>query len=77
MEITQVNNGFIVRVLEGDGFDLEKKGTVFQFKDSDFGVIEAAEEMLWFIIDYFGLSGSRYDEKRLVVRFEKGDKYEE
>ena len=77
MEITKVDNGFIVK---GDEFKEDPHPvniSVFQYKDGgDVGVLEAAQEMLWFIIDHFGLGGNRYDEKRLVVKFEKGDKYE-
>ena len=79
IDILQVDNGFIVNYLdyETESDEPVERALVFEYKDSTYGMIEAAEEMLWFIIEQLGLGGSRYDEKRLRVGFEKGDKYEE
>ena len=66
LTIERVSNGFLVRNEE----DLSV--TVFQEPDDDyFSIVEAGHGMLWEIIDFFGLYGSKHDAKRLAVRIEK------
>lgn len=38
--------------------------------------VENVQTLLYTIIEELGLSGSRYDEKRLYVEIKPGDKYE-
>lgn len=55
--LKKVENGYIVRTLEGESVHVELR--------------EALHE----IIDYFGESGSRHDEKRIYIVERPGDKH--
>jgi len=47
----------------------------YQFDKED-GQLDGAQEMLYDIIDWIGLVGSRHDSARLQVRVVHGDKHE-
>lgn len=66
MEIELANNGYIVKT--------ESESVVFEEDDDD--ELQATENLLWYLIEYCGKSGSRYDKERLRIVREAGDKYE-
>ncbi len=66
VEIVRIDNGFLIK-------DNEGKITVVEDKDDDEYL--AGEKLLWEIINFFNLEGSRYDKKRLSVVSMVGDKY--
>lgn len=63
-----------------NGYVLTKDPTT----DQDPQVIEIDDEeetkgfvnLLWAITEYFGMMGSRYDKKRILIKTVKGDKCE-
>lgn len=72
LTIERVANGFLIRNEE----DLSV--TVFEDKeDADFPDRESGYHMLWEIMDFFGLRGSKHDSKRLAVVFDEPGKKEE
>ena len=62
----KADNGFIVK------FDELEGSHTYVYKSTHEGVME----MLQDVVDDIGYRGTRYDEKRVVVRLEPGDKYE-
>lgn len=67
IEIKRVANGFSIKNNDGEV-------TVIEEKDDD--VVPAAEALLWHVIEFFNLGGTRYDKERVRVVREPGDKYE-
>ena len=66
LTIERVANGFLIRNEE----DLSI--TVFEDKEKeDFPDRESAYYMLWEILNFFGLRGSKHDSKRLSVVFDE------
>jgi len=65
-----VANGFTVT---------DDEGRVTVFEDNHDGPQEDDPEntrnLLCHVMDYFGLAGTRYDEKKVWVKIEPGDKY--
>lgn len=75
LTIRHVTNGFILQWKdELESGRLLPKSEIIQ--DDDYDEIKSGEELLWFILNYFGLGGSRYDRERLWVVRKRGDKYE-
>lgn len=62
--IDRVDNGYIVTLdpnVEGDP-------VVFQDKDNE---LETFQELLYYIMDYFGHAGSKHDPERIFVEIKK------
>ena len=69
LTIERVANGFLIRNEE----DLSV--TVFEDKENeDFPNRESGYHMLWEIIEFFNLRGSKHDSKRLSVVFDELEK---
>lgn len=71
VNISSEDNGFVVKFISGD----EKYTMVYQEKDNtEPSDIEHDKEhvhnMLWDILEYFGMSGSKHDKKRLYIKYE-------
>lgn len=71
VNISSEDNGFVVKFISGD----EKYTMVYQEKDNtEPSGIESDKEhvhnMLWDILEYFGMSGSKHDKKRLYIKYE-------
>ena len=66
IKISKVSNGYTLQPL---GEDYKDDGiTVYQQNDSnEFGELGAMFEVLYEVIQYFGVYGSKHDEKRLRV----------
>ena len=71
LTIERVENGF---VLEGDfKQDGGSYHMVFEEYDNEFGEIEAMQKVLFEVIEYFGLVGSKHDKKRIKVVIDEQD----
>lgn len=69
LTIERVNNGFLVRN------DEDSSVTVFEDKEkADFPERESGYYMLWEIINFFDLRGTKHESKRLSVVFEESEK---
>ena len=76
-EIERLENGFVVQFPnytdnEGQEYNLK---LVFEDDEEEFGRVESLGRVLWELVEYFGLLGSRYDKKRIRIELEPGDKY--
>lgn len=69
--IKRVENGYIVEY-----YDIEKENIVELVIEDKNDQLEATEELLWEILNYFGKAGSRHDKERLTIKRKPGDKYE-
>ena len=72
VNIKYANNGFIVKYKGGD----TEGEQVYQQKDDP--SLQGPEEnkehlvdLFWDIMDYFGMSGSKHDKKRLRITYEE------
>lgn len=70
--ISRVNNGFIVE--DKSNIEASPVTNVCQINEED--PTAAIEEVLWFVIEFFGELESRYSKERIVIKREPGDKYE-
>jgi hypothetical protein len=75
-----MHNGFVVTI---NSLDIEdnpcERTLVFEDKGGDsevYGDRHSFIGVCWELIDYFGLTGSRYDSERINIKLEPGDKYE-
>jgi pyruvate/2-oxoacid:ferredoxin oxidoreductase beta subunit len=74
MTIEMVSNGYIVQVYDDEGLCVTN--VIADKEDSVNESIEATQELLWRVLEWSGMSGSRYDKARLYVGLKVGDKYE-
>lgn len=66
LTIERVNNGFLIRNEE------DRSVSVFEDKENaDFPDRESGYYMLWEIIEFFCLRGTKHDSKRLSVVFDE------
>ena len=70
LKITRVENGYLL-----EGIFLESEEASFFVLEDEKDEMRSGEKLLWEVIEYFGLSGSRYDKERLRITREQGDKY--
>src|SRR3990167_6864714 len=68
MVIERVGNGWLLTTPEDSFFIAEA--------DEESKVHEAYMDLLWTVAEYFGLTGGRYDARRIRITTEAGDKYE-
>lgn len=68
--IEKVTNGLVVTTHTSD----EVEHVVFQESEDSKPPYKDVFELLWYLINTLGAYGSRYDEERLVVKYEPGDK---
>ena len=75
VQIVRVRNGYVCKYPDENGEGESHLETeVFSYDETD--ELKSGEELLWWIINHFGISGSRYDAERLTITREPGDKYE-
>jgi len=74
VEITRVHNGYVCRYPSSN--DVREFFETEVFSDDDADELASGEALLWMIIDFFSIGGSRYDAARLRIAREPGDKYE-
>ena len=67
IEIIKTNNGFLIK---------DNSGEVTVIEENSDNNSKAAEELLWSVIEFFNLRGSRYEKNRVLVTIEVGDKYQ-
>jgi hypothetical protein len=72
VEITRVGNGYICRFPRDEG---DPGWAAEVITDDEMDDLLSGQELLWWVLDYFALSGSRHDKERLTIRREPGDKY--
>lgn len=61
-----------------DGYMIEGSGDeIVVVADDDGDELESGERLLWEVMEYFGLYGSKHDAERLRIVREPGDKCEE
>jgi hypothetical protein len=73
-EIRTAANGVILRV-EHDGPDAATEEVVWQEREDD--EVEAFADFLRHLLDHYGPTTNRYSPKRIYIRVEPGDKYEQ
>ncbi len=73
IHIVRASNGFILTMPVDDEEAVNNKVVIAESEDDE---LSSGQELLWNIMDYFGLCGSRHDAQRLTITREKGDKYE-
>jgi len=69
IRIKKVSNGYQIWI---PAEDMEHIPTemVIEIPDTEFGELEAMRTLLYEIMEYFGVIGSKHDKKRLVVNIE-------
>ena len=72
LRIREVENGYVVEGEEDDEDGKEIGATItkqmaYQVREEDTEALQAFQDMLWEVIDYFGLTGSKHDPRRLSV----------
>ena len=64
MVVERVDNGFVASYLEEVDGEFEERRSCFEGKDDD---VEAFQRLLVFVTDYFGMTGSKHDKKRITI----------
>lgn len=72
LTITRCDNGFEISYWEDfeDEREPEKHRLVFESQDGDFGEETACVNMLFEIVELFGLTGNKHDAKRIIIKLE-------
>lgn len=74
LRITKGENGYRCNWLEDLEDDQAKiYETVFEEEESEHGEIEAFERLLWFIVEHFGMVGSKHDARRIRITTENNE----
>jgi len=73
--INRAGNGFRMNWEEEgeDGMTLHQEEVI---QDDEQDELHAGEELLWWVMNYFDLGGSKFDKKRLGIARRQGEKYE-
>jgi len=69
IKIKKVSNGYQVLIPAEDEDHIPTE-TVIEIPDTEFGELEAMQTLLYEVIEYFGVIGSKHDKKRLRVNIE-------
>ena len=62
--VERVDNGFVASYLEEVDGEFEERRSCFEGNGDD---VEAFQRLLWFVTDYFGMTGSKHDKKRITI----------
>ena len=73
--INRVGNGFR-RNWEEEGEDEMTLHQEEVIQDDEQDELHAGEELLWWVMNYFDLGGSKFDKERLGIVRRRGEKYE-
>jgi len=71
--ITTAANGWVVKESDGDF----ERVYCFSYDSVAGGDVEAFSGLLWHLTDTLGMSGSRYDAKRIYISVKPGDKHKD
>lgn len=72
LEITRGQNGYKLKYadeIEEDGISNREE----YIQDDDTDELKSGEELLWWVIEYFGFGGSKHDKERLRIIREGGE----
>ena len=74
MQIHKVDNGYICEWWEDD----TQYQVVFEEADTEHGIVECFQALLYFITEHFGMIGSKHDAKRIRITTDniKREEYE-
>jgi hypothetical protein len=76
LTIRRVANGYVLEDIEAaDPEDptLAEERVIAEKEDDE---LAAGEAVLWEVANYFGMLGSKYDQERLTITREPGEKHE-
>ena len=75
VRINRAGNGFRMNWEEEgeDGMTLHQEEVI---QDDEQDELHAGEELLWWVMNYFDLGGSKFDKERLGIARRQGEKYE-
>lgn len=76
-EVRRAKNGHILKVTHSAQETGEKEEVVCQEKYDDDDEVECFADFLRYLDQEYGPSTSRYSEKRIYIRVESGDKFED
>ncbi len=65
IEILKVENGYLLK-------DNEGKQLVVETEDDE---LATTEKLLWEIVNFFNLSGNKYDRERILITRKTGERY--
>ena len=72
LTIETAQNGWVVKESDGDF----ERVYCFSYDSVAGGDVEAFSGLLWNVTELCGMSGSRYDEKRIYISVKPGDKHQ-
>jgi hypothetical protein len=80
LKITRVSDGYLLEY-RNDEYSYDENPDVSPLiqavvADDEGDELKGGEELLWRVINHFGLEGGRHDKERLRITREPGDKYE-
>ena len=67
LKISRAMNGYVVCFDNGDMVVEE----VFEDEEEEFGELYSMEKVLWRVLNYFGVFGSKHDKKRIRIHIEE------
>ena len=73
LEISRGENGYKCRYDE----EIEDGEVIYReeyIQDDEGDELKSGEELLWYVLEYFGLGGSKHDPERLRIIREKKEK---
>lgn len=74
LEITQVDNGF---VLEGNTGETDSNSkVVIEIPNTEFGELEGMEQLLRIVMDYFGVYYNKNNAKNIVIDVVENNEYD-
>lgn len=67
LSIERVSNGFIMKYWEDVEDEPTLQQVVFEEQETQHGEVENFKHLLYSITEYFGLTGSKHDERRIKI----------
>lgn len=68
IRVSKVDNGYVLTVPWYDDYDsLQLKKVVFEELDCEGGEVLAIASMLRYLVEYFGMVGSKHDKHRISI----------
>lgn len=70
LTIQRLKNGYLLHTKVGDEHEVESDSFVIEEEEDP---LEAPQDLLWEVMDFFGPFDSKHDPERLVVKREKNE----